>query len=129
MTSSGPGKPVENGYIESFNGRLRDECLNGEVFFTLTDAGERLECWQRDYNHHARTAPFADRTPEGFAHVAGRAPSRAWIRQARPRVKGPLSPSKNCPPLTRARTCLLKVMRVKGFPERPVCLRGSIGLL
>ena len=33
-----PGKPVENGYIESFNGKLRDECLNVEVFFTLADA-------------------------------------------------------------------------------------------
>jgi len=35
-----PGRPVENGYIESFNGRLRDECLNVEVFFTLADAAE-----------------------------------------------------------------------------------------
>ena len=33
-----PGRPVENGYIESFNGRLRDECLNVEVFFSLADA-------------------------------------------------------------------------------------------
>jgi putative transposase len=38
-----PGKPVENGYIESFNGRLRDECLNGEIFFDLADAREKLE--------------------------------------------------------------------------------------
>jgi putative transposase len=47
-----PGRPVENGYIESFNGRLRDECLNGEVFFNLTDAREKLERWRRDYNRH-----------------------------------------------------------------------------
>src|SRR5436305_1912432 len=45
-----PGKPVENGYIESFNGRLRDECLNGEVFFSLVDARAKLEQWRRDYN-------------------------------------------------------------------------------
>jgi putative transposase len=38
-----PGKPVENGYIESFNGRLRDECLNGEIFFGLADVREKLE--------------------------------------------------------------------------------------
>src|SRR5271154_5476461 len=38
-----PGRPVENGYIESFNGRLRDECLNVEVFFTLADARQKLD--------------------------------------------------------------------------------------
>jgi len=37
-----PGKPVENGYIESFNGRLRDECLSVEVFFSLADARHKL---------------------------------------------------------------------------------------
>ena len=45
-----PGKPVENGFIESFNGRLRDECLNVDVFFTLKDAREKLAHWQEDYN-------------------------------------------------------------------------------
>jgi putative transposase len=45
-----PGKPVENGYIESFNGRLRDECLNVSLFFSLEDAREKLEAWRRDYN-------------------------------------------------------------------------------
>lgn len=40
-----PGKPVENGFIESFNGRLRDECLNVEVFFTLEDVREKLARW------------------------------------------------------------------------------------
>ena len=46
-----PGKPVENGYIESFNGKLRDECLNVEVFFTLADARRKLALWRHDYNH------------------------------------------------------------------------------
>ena len=45
-----PGRPVQNGYIESFNGRLRDECLNGEVFFNLADAREKIERWRNDYN-------------------------------------------------------------------------------
>jgi transposase InsO family protein len=40
-----PGRPVENGYIESFNGRLRDECLNGEVFFNVADARHKLALW------------------------------------------------------------------------------------
>jgi putative transposase len=46
-----PGKPVQNGFIESFNGRLRDECLNLEVFFDLEDAREKIERWRQDYNH------------------------------------------------------------------------------
>ena len=45
-----PGKPVENGFIESFNGKLRDECLNTEIFFTLEDARQKLERWRKDYN-------------------------------------------------------------------------------
>ena len=44
-----PGKPVENGYIESFNGRLRDECLNVEVFLDLADARRKLDQWKTDY--------------------------------------------------------------------------------
>jgi putative transposase len=47
-----PGKPVENGYIESFNGKLRDECLNVEVFFSLADARRKLHLWRRDYNNY-----------------------------------------------------------------------------
>jgi putative transposase len=58
-----PGKPVENGYIESFNGKLRDECLNVDIFFTLADARRKLHLWRRDYNHHA----LADRTSAEFA--------------------------------------------------------------
>ena len=47
-----PGKPVENGYIESFNGKLRDECLNVELFFSVADARQKLEHWRKDYNEH-----------------------------------------------------------------------------
>jgi putative transposase len=64
-----PGRPVENGYIESFNGRLRDECLNVEVFFTLADARRKLALWQYDYNHHRPHSALADRTPAEFAEV------------------------------------------------------------
>jgi putative transposase len=45
-----PGKPTENGYIESFNGRLRDECLNASLFFTIADAKELINRWRHDYN-------------------------------------------------------------------------------
>jgi putative transposase len=45
-----PGKPTENGFIESFNGRLRDECLNVIEFATLEEARSVLRSWQNDYN-------------------------------------------------------------------------------
>jgi len=62
-----PGRPVENGYIESFNGKLRDECLNVEVFFNLADARRKLYHWRRDYNHHRPHSALDDRTPAEFA--------------------------------------------------------------
>ena len=45
-----PGSPWENGYVESFNGKLRDELLNGEIFYTLTEAKIVIEAWRRHYN-------------------------------------------------------------------------------
>jgi len=47
-----PGSPWENGYIESFNGKFRDELLNGEIFETLREAKVLIEMWRREYNHH-----------------------------------------------------------------------------
>ena len=67
-----PGRPVENGYIESFNGKLRDECLNVEVFFTLADARRKLHLWRRDYNHHRPHSALDDRTPTEFAAMCSR---------------------------------------------------------
>ena len=46
-----PGKPVENAFIESFNGRLRDECLNSHVFASVAEAQAILDAWREDYNH------------------------------------------------------------------------------
>ena len=45
-----PGSPWENGYCESFNGKLRDELLNGEIFYTLKEAQVFIESWRRYYN-------------------------------------------------------------------------------
>ena len=45
-----PGSPWENGYVESFNGKLRDECLNPEIFMTLREAQILVERWRREYN-------------------------------------------------------------------------------
>ena len=46
-----PGKPMQNAFIESFNGRLRDELLNETMFTSLAQARVALECWRADYNH------------------------------------------------------------------------------
>ena len=46
-----PGKPQQNGFIESFNGSLRDELLNEELFDSLADARRKLAIWRYDYNH------------------------------------------------------------------------------
>jgi putative transposase len=62
-----PGKPVENSFIESFNGRLRDECLNVEVFFTLDDVREKLARWREDYNRLRPHSSLQDETPVAFA--------------------------------------------------------------
>ena len=62
-----PGKPVENSYIESFNGRLRDECLNVEVFFALADVRDKLEYWRQDYNQVRPHSALRDNAPACFA--------------------------------------------------------------
>src|SRR5260370_24361817 len=74
------GKPVENSCIESFNGRLRDECLNVEVFLDLGDARRKLEQWRSDYNQERPHSALADRTPEEFASVAMQlSPKRPFV--------------------------------------------------
>ncbi len=64
-----PGRPVENGFIESFNGRLRDECLNLEWFVSLTDARQKLAKFREHYNHERPHSSLADRTPAAFAEL------------------------------------------------------------
>ena len=59
----GPASPWENGYIESFNGKLRDELLNGELFFTLREAEILVEEWRRQYNHLRPHSSLAGRPP------------------------------------------------------------------
>ena len=50
VTPVAPGRPWENGYVESFNGKMRDEVLNPEIFDTLLEARVLVERWRRDYN-------------------------------------------------------------------------------
>jgi len=62
-----PGKPVETGYIESFNGRLRDELLNGELFLDINDARLKLEAWRRDCNGNRPHSALGNLTPSELA--------------------------------------------------------------
>jgi len=62
-----PGKPVENAYIESFNGRLRDECLNEHWFINLNHARKIVEEWRIDYNQVRPHSSLGYLTPEEFA--------------------------------------------------------------
>ena len=63
-----PGSPWENGYCESFNGKLRDECLNGEIFYSLREAQIVIEQWRLEYNPHRPHSALGYRppTPEAF---------------------------------------------------------------
>ncbi len=79
-----PGKPVENSYIESFNGRLRDECLNVEVFFALSDVRDKLAKWRDDYNQVRPHSALRDATPAAFACTWQEMRSAAVARTARP---------------------------------------------
>jgi transposase InsO family protein len=58
-----PGSPWENGYIESFNGKLRDELLNGEIFYTLKEAKVLIEMWRHHYNTERPHSSLGYRPP------------------------------------------------------------------
>ena len=62
-----PGKPTQNAFIESFNGKLRDECLNETLFSSLADAREELKKWQEDYNTQRPHSSIGNLTPSEFA--------------------------------------------------------------
>ena len=61
-----PGKPVENAFIESFNGRLRDECLNVHQFASLAEAQAIIEAWRVDYNQRRPHSSLGHLTPNEF---------------------------------------------------------------
>jgi len=62
-----PGKPTDNAYIESFNGKLRKECLNENWFLSLKDAQEKIDAWKQDYNTHRPHSSLGNQTPSEFA--------------------------------------------------------------
>ena len=62
-----PGKPVENAYIESFNGKFRDECLNEHWFTSMKHARKMIEAWRIEYNVERPHSSLSYLTPEQFA--------------------------------------------------------------
>lgn len=64
-----PGKPVQNAHIESFNGRLRDECLNEHWFLTLAHARQIIEEWRCDYNQRRPHSALGNLTPLEFSRL------------------------------------------------------------
>jgi putative transposase len=66
-----PGRPMQNGRVESFNGKLRDECLRGSWFANLFEARRKIASWQREYNEERPHSSLKYRTPEEFAHEEG----------------------------------------------------------
>jgi putative transposase len=70
-----PGKPTENGFVESFQGRFRDECLNAAVFEDLRDAKRKIAAWRRDYNRHRPHSALGNLSPREYL--------RKWQSEAR----------------------------------------------
>jgi putative transposase len=60
---SRPGKPTDNAFIESFNGKFRAECLNAHWFMSLDDACRKCEAWRRDYNEERPHSAIGNRVP------------------------------------------------------------------
>jgi putative transposase len=68
---SRPGKPTDNAFIEAFNGKFRQECLNAHWFLTLADAREKMEAWRRFYNEHRPHSAIGYNSPILLQNAAG----------------------------------------------------------
>jgi putative transposase len=93
-----PGKPIQNAFIESFNSRLRDECLNEHLFDSLAEARQIIEAWRLDYNHARPHSSLGTLTPNEFAELQGDGPpEQAQGSAARP-LAPPPHPGQNINP-------------------------------
>ena len=66
-----PGKPTQNAYVESFNGKFRDECLKKHWFLDLEDARNKIEDWRVDYNELRPHRSLGDMTPKEYLSSLG----------------------------------------------------------
>jgi putative transposase len=109
-----PGRPMQNGYVESFNGRLRDECLNANWFVNMLDAKEKIERWRKEYNGERPHSSLDYRTPAEFAKACSELTSRMAATPPEPPVdlsgshggarrQGSATPRKTGAPLPAAR--------------------------
>ena len=76
-----PGKPIENAFAESFNGRLRDECLNTNWFLSVKQAREIIESWRKDYNSVRPHSALGGLAPQEFMELDGNAKMQVTLRQ------------------------------------------------
>ena len=82
-----PGKPTQNGFVESFNGKMRDELLNESLFFSLDHAREKLAAWAADYNTRRPHSSIGYQTPAAYAAqltATGRSAAQCGSSTARP---------------------------------------------
>ena len=84
-----PGSPWEKGYVESFNGKLRDELLNQEIFYTLREAEVLIERWRNEYNTFRPDSSLGYRPPAPEA-IASMPPGSATLRPPASRTGLPL---------------------------------------
>lgn len=77
-----PGRPMQNAYVESFNGRLRDECLNASWFLNMADARRKIELWRQEYNAERPHSALAYRTPAEFSRVCAELAQKAGSTQS-----------------------------------------------
>jgi putative transposase len=84
-----PGKPIQNAFIESFNSRLREECLNDQVFRSLDDARRKIEQWRNQYNRARPHSSLGYLSPEEFAASHSHLWSEPAARSAGPAKEMP----------------------------------------
>jgi len=75
-----PGSPWQNGFVESFHGRFRDECLNREQLWTLTEARVVIEDFRQEYNHRRPHSRLGYQSPVRFALQQGPSPASVGLR-------------------------------------------------
>lgn len=108
---SRPGKPTDNPFIESFNGTLREECLNQHWFLSLGDACAKLEAWRMDYNRCRPHSSLGNQTPSEFACAR---PS------ARARQTGAAPTTFTAPSTSTARALAEATVKADGAHHQPM---------
>lgn len=122
LDSIRPGTPVENAFIEAFNGRLRDECLNVHQFTSIEDARAKIEAWRVDYNMHRPHSSLGHLTPNVCRPTSGRTDrDAAGFSSYRLCLNGTNVQRQPCMVLSRVLSCT-RDASVTGWP-----ITGEVG--